>query len=299
MLELSPDERSALTAGGQAGLISGAQLLACGLTRSQIHHRVRSGRLTSVAPDVYRFAGVPDTPDQGELCAYLWAHGQGALALGCAARAWGFRGFDEDRVSIVIMHDGSHMDLPFDVHRFGSDTLMHVTHRGPFKVTTIPKTVMDLLGRRDRRAPRVLDRSLIDGSCRLADYWFLHDDPEMRGHRGRALLRERLELRGERPPNETKGERTLWRLMDAAGRFRLPERQVWVTFPSGRRVRYDFAYPDLLYAKRSRWTNTRPMPRPTRSQGIGGGTRIALSPGGSSCGYRTSISTTGPRPFWA
>jgi very-short-patch-repair endonuclease len=248
MLPRSPDGRATLVASGQAGLVSQAQLLAAGLTPSQITYRVRTGALVRIAPGVYRIAGVPKTPDQAEWCAYLWARGNGVLVLGCAARCWGFRGFEDDQVSEGIMEGSSHVNLPFKVHRFGRDTLMHVTLRGPFRVTTIPKTVMDLLGRRDHRAKRMLDRSLIDRSCTLADYWFLHDDPEMRWHRGRAILREWLDLRGHRPPNETKGERTLWRLMEKARRFQLPNRQVWVTFPGGRRARFDFAYPDLLFA---------------------------------------------------
>jgi hypothetical protein len=83
----------------------------------------------------------------------------------------------------------------------------------------------------------MLDRSLIDRRCSLADFWFLHDDPEMRGHRGRALLRERLEARSQRPPNETKGEKALWRLMEGSGRVVLPDRQHWLTLLDGERIR--------------------------------------------------------------
>ena len=125
-----------------------AQLLAVGLTRSQVHYRVKTGRLVRIAPHVYRIAGVPVIPGRVEWSAHLWAQGEGALALGCAARCWGFRGFENDPVSPAIMKECPHMHLPFAVQRFGRDTLMHVTQRGPFNVTTIPKTAMDLLGRR-------------------------------------------------------------------------------------------------------------------------------------------------------
>ncbi|HZA19377.1 MAG TPA: hypothetical protein VE889_00870, partial [Actinomycetota bacterium] len=103
------------------------------------------------------------------------------MALGSAARRWGFRGFEDDPVSIAIVGEGNHKRLPFEVLRFGRDCLIHVTGVDDFRMTTIPRTVMDLLGRRHSLAKWMLDRSLIDGKSTLADYWFLHDDPEMKG----------------------------------------------------------------------------------------------------------------------
>jgi very-short-patch-repair endonuclease len=248
MLRGSPDEICAALARTQWGLINLSQALAAGLTMRQISARLASGKWERVAPRVYRLAGTPSSREQDEWCAFLWARGEGALALGTAARRWGFWGFEDDRVSIAVIPNGRHRGLPFDVLRYGRDCLTHVTHLGELRVTTIPRTVMDLLGRRDPRGRWMLDRSLIDRSCELADYWLIHDDPEMRGHRGRALLRERLEARSQRPPNETKGEKALWRLMEISGRVVLPHRQHWLTLLDGERIRYDFAYPDRRMA---------------------------------------------------
>jgi very-short-patch-repair endonuclease len=170
------------------------------------------------------------------------------LILGTAARIWGFRGFGTDPIRLALPGKGTRLDLPFDVHRYGGDSLIHTTKFEGLRLTTIPKTVMDLLGQRDRRAPWVLDRSLIDRSCTLAEYWLLHDDPEMKWHRGRRLLRERLKVRSQRPPNESTGERKLWRLMMEAPGLTLPVRQFWLTFPGGERIRFDFAYEELRFA---------------------------------------------------
>ena len=247
-LHLSPDELCALEAARQHGLITLAQAIAYGLTLAQIRWRERSGRWIRVAPGVYRIAGAPESPRQAEWCAYLWAEGRGALILGTAARIWGFRSFVSDAVSLAVPGKGTRIDLPFEVHRYGGDSLIHTTTFEGLRLSTIPKTVMDLLGQRDRRAVWILDRSLIDRSCTMAEYWLLYDDPEMKGHRGRRLLRERLEARSARPPNEASGERKLWRLMQEAPGLRLPVRQFWLTLPDGERIRFDFAYEDISFA---------------------------------------------------
>lgn len=94
----SPDEICAAIASTQWGLINLCQALAAGLTLRQITARLASGKWERGAPRVYRLAGAPPSREQDEWCAYLWARGEGALALGTAARGWGFRGFEDDRV---------------------------------------------------------------------------------------------------------------------------------------------------------------------------------------------------------
>src|SRR5919106_2526024 len=245
---LTPDELCALEAQRQCGLLTFAQAIAYGLTINQIRQRLKSGRWQKVAPGVYRIAGVPASTRQAEWAAYLWAEGSGGLILGCAARIWGFRWFTSDPVQLAVPRIGNRRELPFTVHRYGGDSLIHTTMVDGLRVSTIPKTVMDLLGARDKRAVWVLARSLVDQSVTLAGYWFLYDDPEMKGHRGRRLLRDRLEAREARPPNEATGERKLWALMQNSQNLVLPQRQFWLTLPNGERVRYDFAYADLLFA---------------------------------------------------
>jgi predicted transcriptional regulator of viral defense system len=71
------------------GVVTRAQLLAAGITKDEIAHRVRIGSLYRVHPGVYR-VGHSARSVAATFLAAVWACGEGAVLSGCAAaHLWG------------------------------------------------------------------------------------------------------------------------------------------------------------------------------------------------------------------
>ncbi|MBY4127187.1 type IV toxin-antitoxin system AbiEi family antitoxin domain-containing protein [Rhodococcus fascians] len=72
---------------GQDGVITGAQAMACGLSRQQIERRVRSGSWERKAPNVY-FVCDREFGDRARVRCAVWGSGAGAAASGMTAAFW-------------------------------------------------------------------------------------------------------------------------------------------------------------------------------------------------------------------
>lgn len=71
----------------QDGVITGAQAMACGLSRQQVERRVRSGSWERKAPNVY-FACDREFGDRARVRCAVWGSGAGAAASGMTAAFW-------------------------------------------------------------------------------------------------------------------------------------------------------------------------------------------------------------------
>jgi very-short-patch-repair endonuclease len=176
-------------AGEQAAIVSRAQLLGAGVSRGRIDralhgatlHRIHSGIYATVAPELLT--------EEGRLVAALLAAGDGAF-LSHGTAAWRWRIIPAPPSMITVATPRRRGALPgLDV--LGSARLRpgDTTHNGRFPTTTVPRTLLDLATRYDRRA---LLRA-------LAEAEFQHDlRPEdvertlRRGHPGSANLRAAL-----------------------------------------------------------------------------------------------------------
>jgi very-short-patch-repair endonuclease len=97
------DRRVGRLAAGNHSLVTLPQLCEAGLTKTQVDHRVRQGRLEVVHRGVYRMPGIRPTYESDALAACL-ATG-GVVSHRCAARLFGLRGF-ERFTAVEVAVDG-------------------------------------------------------------------------------------------------------------------------------------------------------------------------------------------------
>src|SRR3954469_4105528 len=111
----------------QAGVVRRSQLLTLGLTRSRIHHMLRSGRLIRTEHSgVYRAAGAPDSADSAAWAAVLGA--RAVLSYLSAADWWELPVASDGR-----LHVTRHERRKFATHR---GIRVHRTLLVPSAVTT-------------------------------------------------------------------------------------------------------------------------------------------------------------------
>jgi predicted transcriptional regulator of viral defense system len=140
---LSPIERAAAHAAQQHGVISLHQLLDCGLPQSTISDWEARGQLVRLAPQVYRFAGAPDTWRQRVAVATLdsggWASHRTAAAL---------HGLDGQRgrvIEVVVERwRRSSRQTPYRVHESKDLRGSDLTVVDGIPATTLVRTLVDL-----------------------------------------------------------------------------------------------------------------------------------------------------------
>jgi hypothetical protein len=183
----SPDAIIAALADAQHGRVARRQLLAAGLGRGAIEHRIEHGRLHRVAQGVYAVGHRVGTREARLMEALLASGPEAALSHRAAAALWGLRRSELREVTVprdrrsaagVVVH---RCRLPPD----------EVTVRDGMAVTTVPRTVFDLAAvRRERdvrRALREAERQRLVDALSLADLVERHP-----GRRGVATIRSIL-----------------------------------------------------------------------------------------------------------
>jgi very-short-patch-repair endonuclease len=206
---------------GQDGIVAREQLLAAGVSGSAIHRALHAGRLHAIHRGIYATVAPELLTEEGHLLAALLAAGDGALlSHGTAAWRWRIIAAPPSVIELAVPRTRR---APAGVNLFESGHLRpgDSTHNARFPTTTVPRTLLDLATRYDRRA---LLRA-------LAEAEFQHDlrpgDVERtlrRGHPGsanlRAALREHAPGHGEM---KSRLERRFRELLIRHG-IELPER---------------------------------------------------------------------------
>jgi very-short-patch-repair endonuclease len=173
----------------QAAIVTRSQLLAAGLSRSAIGRALRAAKLHRIHRGIYATVAPELLTEEGWLVAALLAAGEGAL-LSHGTAAWRWR-IIAARPSVITVATPRRRGALPGVAVFASARLHpgDSTHHGRFPTTTVPRTLLDLAVRYDRRT---LLRA-------LAEAEFRHDlrpaDVERtlrKGHPGSANLRAAL-----------------------------------------------------------------------------------------------------------
>jgi len=144
--EISPDARIAAIATRQHGVASLGQLLASGLSRSQIKWRVRRRRLHPVRRGVYA-VGHSLLGSEGRWLAAVLAFGDGAaLSHVSAAALWGIRPSASALIDVTVPSRSGRAQRPgIRIHR-GPLPPEDVMVRDVIPVTTLARTLVDLAG---------------------------------------------------------------------------------------------------------------------------------------------------------
>jgi very-short-patch-repair endonuclease len=207
-------------AGEQHGIVGRGQLLAAEIDGSAIDRALRAGRLHPIHRGIYATVAPELLTEEGHLVAAVLAAGEGALlSHGTAAWRWHIIPAPPSMITLAVPRRRTVGGLK--LHVSGRYRPGDTTHNGRFPTTSVPRTLLDLATRYDRRA---LLRA-------LAEAEFHHDlRPEdidrtlRRGHPGSANLRAAL---AQHAPGhgemKSRLERRFRRLLIRRG-IELPER---------------------------------------------------------------------------
>ena len=144
-----PDVRVARLAAAQHGVVSRAQLLACGLSPDAIAHRIRRSRLHRLHRGVYAVGHVAPT-ELGPIVAGILAVGRGAhVSHRTCAAIHGFGDPAPAAVDITVARPGPHSRSGLRVHRVRRLHPRDVGRRLGMPVIAPARTLLDLAAELD------------------------------------------------------------------------------------------------------------------------------------------------------
>jgi hypothetical protein len=150
----SPDARVARFAAERDGVISLAQLRACGVDRHGIALRARTGRLHRLHRGVYA-VGHTGVSLRGRFRAAVLACPPGtALSHYSAAAFWGFLAWEERLIEVTLRASGTRRINGVRVHSSRSLSDWDVFSRDDLLVTSVERTLLDLAAVLPERALR-------------------------------------------------------------------------------------------------------------------------------------------------
>jgi elongation factor P len=149
--------RVAQAAADQWGVLSLAELFACGLSPKSVLTRVRNGRLHPLHRGVYA-VGHPSIPLEGRFLAAVKACGPTAvLSHHSAAALWGFVGWD-DRYPEVTVVGTARAHPRLRIHRTTRRDLDDLSRHHGIPVTSPARTLLDLAATLDAKPLRSATR---------------------------------------------------------------------------------------------------------------------------------------------
>ena len=247
----APEACLGRVAGRQWGVFSRQQALEAGFSVAAAARRMASGEWQRLHPHVYRMRGSPVSWEQSLMAAQLWAGADAAISHRSAAAVWKLDGFEPGHVELTTLRRRAQPPEGVTVHLGRDLAPSDAGYRGPFRVTGIVRTLIDL-------GAVVEDPALVEAAIESA----VRRDPDAlerltarldalggHGRRGTGVVRRILALRdAEAAPTEGVFETRFERLLRRAG-IPMPVRQYEVRNEGGAFVaRLDFAWPDLQVA---------------------------------------------------
>lgn len=234
----SPDARVALLAAEQDGVVSLAQLRACGLSSDAITTRVRSGRLHRLYRGVYA-VGHPAVSERGRLRAALLACGASAvLSHFSAAAFWGLVE-QSGRLPQVTVTDGSGRAIPgVRVHRRRALPAADVWTRSAMRVTSPARTLLDIAADlTPQELRRTVRRAQVEGHANVRQIL----DVLSRGGSARGTPALRAAIAGGPAPTRSELEDIVLALIDRATGER-PEMNAKIRLAGRRAIEVDFLW---------------------------------------------------------
>jgi len=225
------------------GLISRAEARQLGLTPAQIDRLVHNGAWERVYPGVYRLAGSPTGPHSRLRAAVLLGGAGSAVSHRAAAWLWGLR--DELDKEVTITVGRNRIVRVSGVRAVRSRHPVWPVTRHGLPCSDPVRTIVDCAAEADAgEIDDLVDRAVAIRIARVEQLIKTATDPtDLRHHRGRPLLVERLRQRGVTgSPNPSVLESRTARLFR---RYQVPVPKAEVSWGPNRRYRLDFAYPEL------------------------------------------------------
>lgn len=188
----------------QFGVMSWQDLVAARISRAWLVRRLRIGELSQIHRGVFKFGAQACTQDQLDMAALLRAGEGAALSHFSAARKLGLDAPREPSVHVTIPLSREALGV-FGITVWRSRDLVpsDITQRGPFRVTNLARTMIDLAGVLDDRWLRAALDSALRKRNRYLQWLYRVIRERGVGHRGVARLRALLDeyQRGDEVPD--------------------------------------------------------------------------------------------------
>lgn len=239
------DRRLADLVRRQGGLATTAQLVACGLSRAGIAHRVATGRLFSVRRGVYGLSPHVDASTA------LWAAVLAVDPARAAVSHWsaaGVHGMTAQRwpVHVTVPGTGGRSGTGLRIHATRGMVHGDVVLMNGLRVTSPARTVLDIAARAsDSAVARLIREGEFLGLLQvgaMAEVVATHA-----GHHGLARVRRVDPMTSETALRQTPLEDQLDALIRTLP-VAAPERQVVISGISGAAYRVDFGWPGVRLA---------------------------------------------------
>lgn len=212
----SGDIAVATIAGVQRGLISRDQLVAAGLRRGAIAHRIANGRLHRVRRGVY-LVGHPAPPPMAREIAALLAFGPYVvLSHRSAAALWQLLAHTSGRVDLTVVGRDCGRRPGVRDHRVRQLPPTEVRHRDGIPVTSPARTLLDLAGEvRDHELGRAVNEAFVQRLTSMDDLLALLE--RSKGRRGAPALRELVDESREPALTRSEAEHEMLALLRKGG----------------------------------------------------------------------------------
>ena len=238
------DAELGLLAAGQQGVFARDEAVAAGLSRDQLHERVKRGQYTRLYPGVYAIAGAPRTVRQLLAgVAKSFPH-LAAISHQTAAEMWGLtrRGI---RVFEVVTTRWDRVPRPgIRVHESLDLIDVDVVELDGIPVTTAARTVVDLGASHRWSVESALEEGIRRGLFSLDEVESFGRRVARRGRRGVGVIRPLLESRSRWDSVTESALEDRFRSLIAAWGLPEPVLQHEIRQDDGLFVsRVDFAYP--------------------------------------------------------
>lgn len=216
-----------------------------GCSRRTMQRMVSRGELVRVYVGVYRARHAADT-ELARLVAICLAHPYAVVSFTTAARLWGFRRVEDQRIHVLVPHATSPLLPGVVVHRCRRiDTVDIVVRPDGIRLTSPPRTLFDAAYYLGLDAGRsVLEQILHERLCSLDT---VIDTYVRLTHPHRLGARTLAEIIASRPRWRKALHSDLeMRVLNEIDRQRLPRpvSQCPVHLPTGRTIHLDFGWPE-------------------------------------------------------
>jgi Transcriptional regulator, AbiEi antitoxin/Protein of unknown function (DUF559) len=222
----------------QSGVVSVRELRECGLSLREIEWRARIGWMHRIHRGVYA-VGHPNLPLEGQFLAAVKACApSGVLSHYSAAADWAMVEWDERRIEVTVLGEGTRLHAGLRVHRTQVLDPRDVRHHNGIRVTSPARTLVDLASLLDYRPLRRAVRQA--QSLRLVSLPELARTIERLGPRRGVRNLRRILATGPAPTRSELEDVVLDLIL--RGGLAHPEVNVPL-FVDGRRVVPDFRWP--------------------------------------------------------
>lgn len=224
----------------QGGVIRHNQALECGLSRSSIDRRVRSGEWKRIGRGIFRLVDLNEPLDRvrAAVCVLPGA----VISHETAAEMHQIRGLERGLAVVTVPTKTTHAFTGVNVHRTHDLADDHIAPMSGLPVTTPARTLCDLAATlHPLYLASIVDDQIAAKRLDFDDFRRVVESIRRKGKPGAASLGEILDERTDGPtPGATRIERIGLRVLIDAG---LPSPEIEFAAPWDRTRRLDAAYP--------------------------------------------------------